>query len=156
MFVGEAPGKQENIEGKPFIGASGKLLQEQIGYLGNPKMSITNVVPLIPTENGQIRKPTQEEINYFKFMPEKAIDILKPKAIVLLGKSSAEAFGFAAGLKDAGDFLKDNFYFVPHPAYLLRQNQKGFEYYKKLKDFLLLVMLIQNVKQHIVCLQMGK
>jgi len=136
LFIGESPGFQENISGRPFVGASGKLLEKQIAFLGNPKHAITNAVPLIPLEDGKIRKPTTEEISYFKFMAEEMIGILKPKAIVLLGKSAAEAFGFSAGMRNAGKFLKDNFYFVPHPAYLLRNGLDGFSYYKELKGFL--------------------
>ena len=138
-FIGEALGKTENQLGKVFCGVSGKLLNEQINHIGLLKKDyvITNVLPFMPTDSdGKIRKPSNKEILDFSKLLKERLDILKPKAIVLLGKSAAEAFGFSVGLKEAGTFLANNFYFVPHPAYLLRNGLKGFNYYRELKEFL--------------------
>ena len=68
LFIGEAPGFSENQIGKPFVGRSGKLLEEWVNELKikNTEYAIINAVPIIPLgEEGKIRPPTQEEIDYF-------------------------------------------------------------------------------------------
>ena len=85
MIVGEAPGRTEDKIQKPFVGRAGKLLDSLLEtiQLDRSKVYITNVVNYRPEKN---RKPTPEEINEFKKLLFKHIEIIKPKCILLLGE----------------------------------------------------------------------
>jgi len=88
MFVGEAPGENEDIEGKPFVGAAGKLLTKLITEvlgLKREDVFITNVVKCRPPQN---RDPTEEEMTACSPYLRMQIDIIKPKLIVTLGRHS--------------------------------------------------------------------
>ncbi|QGR18662.1 uracil-DNA glycosylase [Stygiolobus azoricus] len=88
MFVGEAPGENEDIEGKPFVGAAGKLLTKLITEvlgLKREDVFITNIVKCRPPQN---RDPTEEEIIACSPYLRLQIDIIKPKLIVTLGRHS--------------------------------------------------------------------
>ena len=92
MMVGEGPGRNEDMEGKPFVGAGGKLLDELLSSVGlkREEVYVTNIVKCRPPDN---RKPFQDEIeictsNYL----EKQIQILKPKLICTLGATALEYF----------------------------------------------------------------
>lgn len=87
LFIGEAPGKQEDIAGKPFVGASGKFLNEMLESIGmsREEVYITNIVKYRPPKNRD-PKPTEKAA----FLPYliKQIDIIDPKLIVTLGRHS--------------------------------------------------------------------
>jgi len=89
MFIGEAPGKEEDLQGRPFVGAAGKFLRESIKNLGIPekKFYIANILKCCPPQN---RDPKPEEIAqcipYLNL--KKQIQIIKPKVICTLGKFS--------------------------------------------------------------------
>ena len=87
MLVGEAPGYNESITGKPFCGAAGKILDELLEYAGLKRedIFITNIVKLRPPNN---RNPTQEEIKSFAPFLDKQIEIINPKIICCLGNFS--------------------------------------------------------------------
>ena len=92
MLVGEGPGRNEDIQGEPFVGAGGKLLDSILSLTGlsRSQVFITNVVKCRPPEN---RKPFDEEIetctsNYL----EQQIELLKPKLICTLGATALEYF----------------------------------------------------------------
>lgn len=92
VFIGEGPGKNEDLQGKPFVGRGGKLLDEllQVAGLERNQVYITNIVKCRPPKN---RKPKPDEIvictsNYL----EKQLDILKPKIICTLGATALEDF----------------------------------------------------------------
>ena len=87
MLVGEAPGYNESITGKPFCGAAGKILDELLESSGLKRedIFITNVVKLRPPNN---RNPTQEEIKSFAPFLDKQIEIINPKIICCLGNFS--------------------------------------------------------------------
>lgn len=92
VFVGEGPGKNEDLQGKPFVGRGGKLLDEllQSAGLERNQVYITNIVKCRPPKN---RKPKPDEIgictsNYL----ENQLDILKPKIITTLGATALEYF----------------------------------------------------------------
>jgi len=141
MIIGEAPGRTEDKLQKPFAGRAGKLLDillESI-HLDRSKVYITNVVNYRPDKN---RKPTPEEINDFKKLLFKHIEIISPKCILLLGATAANAVlnhnGPLSQVRGKWKNIKIiNSYFdiltTFHPAFLLRQPAK-----KKiaLKDFL--------------------
>jgi DNA polymerase len=132
MIIGEAPGKDEDKLQKPFVGRAGKLLDDLLGRvsLDRTKVYITNVVNYRPDKN---RKPTLEEINEFKKLLFKHIEIIKPKCILLLGATAATAVlnheGPLSAVRGKWKSLKIiNSYFdiitTFHPAFLLRQSAK--------------------------------
>ncbi|MBA3733046.1 uracil-DNA glycosylase [Patescibacteria group bacterium] len=85
MFIGEAPGKNEAQKGKPFSGASGKVLNELLESinLNRDDVYITNIVKDRPPEN---RNPTKMEIELYAPFLNKQIEIIKPKVIATLGR----------------------------------------------------------------------
>lgn len=130
MFVGEAPGKNEALTGRPFCGAAGKTLDtllESIS-LDREDVYITNIVKDRPPEN---RDPTPEEIACYGGYLEKQIDIIKPKVIVSLGRyamnyildffnlsSQIEPISKAHGKKYAAVASYGDIFIIPqyHPA----------------------------------------
>lgn len=89
MFIGEAPGKNEAIQGRPFCGASGKFLDLLLDSIGLKRNSvyITNLVKDRPTDN---RDPSEDEINtYGKFLIEQ-IEVIEPEIIITLGRYSLD------------------------------------------------------------------
>ena len=132
MIVGEAPGRTEDKFQKPFVGRAGKLLDNLLKSinLDRSKVYITNVVNYRPDKN---RKPTPEEINQFKNLLFKHIEIIKPKRILLLGATAATAvlnhIGPLSKVRGQWKNIKIiNSYFdiltTFHPAFLLRQIAK--------------------------------
>jgi DNA polymerase len=84
MFIGESPGRTEDIQGRPFVGLAGKFLNKLFNSidLKRTKVFITGSVKCRPPKN---RVPTEEEIQACKPYLEKQIEIIKPKLIVILG-----------------------------------------------------------------------
>jgi uracil-DNA glycosylase family 4 len=91
MFVGEAPGKKEDESGKPFVGASGKFLDEMLASvnINRSDVYITNIVKYRPPNN---RDPLPEEKEAFWPYLLEQIVIMKPRIVVTLGRHSGEAF----------------------------------------------------------------
>jgi len=87
LFIGEAPGKKEALTGKPFCGASGKILDKFLERVGVDRslVYITNIVKDRPQEN---RDPTPEEIELYTPFLDRQIDIIQPKVIATLGRFS--------------------------------------------------------------------
>ncbi len=128
MFVGEAPGAQEDRQGRPFIGASGKFLGEMLGSIGlsREKVFITNIVKFRPPDN---RDPSKQEIKACLPYLIEQIHVIRPRLVVFLGRHSMNVFfpklkiseAHGVAIKDtvqAGDLeLKDQ-RFLPlyHPA----------------------------------------
>jgi uracil-DNA glycosylase family 4 len=85
MFIGEAPGEREAKSGRPFVGASGRLLDELLSTIGLKRADvyITNVVKDRPPEN---RDPTPEEIALYTPLLIKQIEIIQPRVIATLGR----------------------------------------------------------------------
>ncbi|MDD2531286.1 MAG: uracil-DNA glycosylase [Candidatus ainarchaeum sp.] len=140
LFIGEAPGFTENETGKPFVGRSGKLLEEWVRELNltQDDYAIMNVVPIIPlSQENKIRPPTPEEINYFLPQTMKMVNIINPKVIVLLGKSAARAFGKESmRVGERVNYEEKEMFFIYHPAYYLRNGRKGLEDLTNLKKIL--------------------
>jgi len=90
MIVGEGPGANEDLEGVPFIGKTGELLDKMLLSinLGRDNVYITNVVNYRPPEN---RNPTTEEIARYLPYLTKHIEIIDPKILILLGSSALNA-----------------------------------------------------------------
>lgn len=91
MFVGEAPGKNEDLQGEPFVGAAGKFLNEMLASIGLERKDIyiSNIVKYRPPDN---RDPTPEEIAEFKPYLIEQIEVIKPKLVVFLGRHSMNVF----------------------------------------------------------------
>lgn len=89
VFIGEAPGKNEDIEGKPFVGAAGRFLNEMLEMIGLKRgdVYISNIVKYRPPNN---RDPSPEEKAAFLPFLKQQLDIIKPKLIVTLGRHSME------------------------------------------------------------------
>jgi uracil-DNA glycosylase family 4 len=91
VFVGEAPGKNEDLQGAPFVGAAGKFLNEMLASIGLERSDIyiTNIVKYRPPDN---RDPTPEEIEAFKPYLQQQMEVIQPKLIVFLGRHSMNVF----------------------------------------------------------------
>jgi uracil-DNA glycosylase family 4 len=91
VFIGEAPGKNEDEQGLPFVGAAGKFLNEMLAAAGLERSDvyITNIVKYRPPNN---RDPQPEEKQAFWPYLAKQLEIIDPKAIVTLGRHSMEFF----------------------------------------------------------------
>ncbi len=90
MFVGEAPGRDEDIEGLPFVGRSGKLLDRMIAAIGldRSKAYIANVIPWRPPGN---RTPTPQETQICLPFIRRQIELVNPDVLVTLGNPSTQA-----------------------------------------------------------------
>lgn len=91
VFIGEAPGKNEDLQGKPFVGASGKFLDEMLEKAGLKRddVYITNIVKYRPPNN---RDPISSEKEVFWPYLLRQLEIINPKIIVTLGRHSAGYF----------------------------------------------------------------
>jgi len=91
VFIGEAPGRNEDQQGLPFVGAAGKFLNELLENAGLKRQDvyITNIVKYRPPDN---RDPTKEEKEAFWPYLVRQLDVIKPKLIVTLGRHSMEYF----------------------------------------------------------------
>lgn len=89
MFIGEAPGKNEAQTGRPFCGASGKVLDQLLDSISLKRedVYVTNIVKDRPTQN---RDPSLEEIEIYGPFLDRQIDIIKPKILATLGRFSME------------------------------------------------------------------
>lgn len=89
MLVGEAPGRDEDIEGLPFVGRSGRLLDRMLAAIGLDRNSayIANVIPWRPPGN---RTPTPHETEICRPFIERQIELVNPKVLVTLGGPSAK------------------------------------------------------------------
>jgi len=89
VFIGEAPGKNEAMTGRPFCGASGKILDELLSHIGIPReeVYITNILKDRPQEN---RDPRPEEIELYTPFLDRQLEIIKPKVIATLGRFSMD------------------------------------------------------------------
>jgi uracil-DNA glycosylase len=91
IFIGEAPGRNEDLAGRPFVGAAGKFLDQLLGIINTPraKVYITNIVKYRPPAN---RDPYPEEKAEFLPYLTEQIEIIRPKLIVTLGRHSLNCF----------------------------------------------------------------
>jgi DNA polymerase len=90
MFVGEAPGEQEDVQGRPFVGAAGKLLTELLQSIGlrRDDVYITNIVKCRPPNN---RPPRKDESAACRPYLDRQISLLRPKVICPMGNSAIHA-----------------------------------------------------------------
>jgi len=90
LFIGEAPGKSEDQQGLPFVGAAGKFLNEMLGLIGLERKDvyITNIVKYRPPNN---RDPQPTEKQAFLPFLQAQLDAIKPKLVVTLGRHSMDS-----------------------------------------------------------------
>jgi uracil-DNA glycosylase family 4 len=91
VFIGEAPGKSEDLQGLPFVGAAGKFLNEMLEMIGLKRKDIyiTNIVKYRPPNN---RDPLPEEKSAFLPYLESQLEVIQPKLVVTLGRHSLNCF----------------------------------------------------------------
>ena len=141
LIVGEAPGAQEDLEGKPYVGKSGKLLNELLIKAGidyDEDVYFCNVIKCRPPKN---RKPTAREINIHKPWLLQQIKLVDPKFIVLTGSTAMRTI---LEVKDPiskirGQWIKKSgreIMVIFHPSYLMRFPSKEINkpYHQTLKD----------------------
>ncbi|HHY14116.1 MAG TPA: uracil-DNA glycosylase [Thermoanaerobacterales bacterium] len=129
MLIGEAPGRDEDLMGKPFIGRAGQLLDRILNKLevDREKIYVTNIIKCRPPNN---RNPMEKEIKACKEIIDMEISIIDPKVIITLG-SPALNFIKNGGriIRDRGKWLtyQDGILVMPtfHPSYILRQRGKA-------------------------------
>lgn len=125
LFVGEAPGQEEDALGQPFVGSSGQLLNELLSEVGinREKVYITNAVKCAtPVEN---QKPGDREVKACSRYLKREIKVVKPNVICALGAVPMKALTGRTGitkLKNTILYTEDNIKVIPvfHPAYILR------------------------------------
>jgi len=124
MFVGEAPGRDEDVQGRPFVGKAGQLLTKIIEAMTFQRKAvyITNVVKCRPPGN---RNPQGMEIESCKRYLLAQIEMIKPKVIVTLGKVAADFFissplGMTALRGNFHEFHQIKVMPTFHPSYLIR------------------------------------
>lgn len=125
LFVGEGPGAEEDVQGEPFVGQAGKLLDNMLAALDlkrNHKVYIANAVKCRPPGN---RTPEAAEMAACRSYLERQIALIKPKVIVLLGKAAVHSVlhedkSLASMRGQRFDFQGIPTVVTYHPAYLLR------------------------------------
>jgi len=136
MFIGDAPGPEEEIAGEPFVGPSGQLLTRMIQAMGLKRedvylASILNWRPQLPTPDGQEqlenRPPTADEMRYCLPYLQAQIDLVNPDLLVALGSTAAQGLLGASSFKGLGEvrgkwhtFAGKPLMVTYHPSYILR------------------------------------
>jgi uracil-DNA glycosylase family 4 len=152
LFVGEAPGKNEDLQGKPFVGAAGKFLSEMLATINLKRedIYITNVVKYRPPNN---RDPLPEEIDACMPWLHEQIKIIQPKIIVTLGRHALEHFipgkmisqvhgqAFRRSFPDIGEQV---FFSLYHPAAAL---YNGSMRETLIKDFKKIPKVVEKIKE---------
>ena len=137
MFVGEAPGADEDVQGEPFVGRAGQLLTKIIEAIGLKRedVYIANVIKCRPPQN---RNPEQDEVETCEPFLFQQIDVIKPKVVVALGTFAARAL---LRTLDPISRLRGRVFeyrgakLIPtfHPAYLLRNPSSKREVWEDMK-----------------------
>ena len=129
MVIGEAPGREEDIAGKPFVGRAGQMLDRMFAAIGLARdadraenaIYITNILPWRPPQN---REPSPEEMAMMLPFVQRHVELVKPQVLVLMGNVSCQALLGRKGItRMRGNWVTAlNLPALPmfHPAYLLR------------------------------------
>lgn len=129
VFVGEGPGRDEDLQGEPFVGRAGQLLTRIVEAMGLKRQDvyICNVVKCRPPEN---RDPEPDEISACRPFLEKQLDVIKPKVIVALGNIAIQTLlntpARITELRGRFYWYREGIKVMPtyHPSYLLRNEGK--------------------------------
>lgn len=142
LFIGEAPGRNEDEQGRPFVGAAGKLLTKIIEAMGfeRGEVFIANVCKCRPPEN---RKPEPDEMAACLPFLRRQIETLRPRVIVAMGKTALEGL-FSNTVKQGITQLRghwrdyEGIAVMPtfHPSYLLRSPDKKRDVWEDMKSVL--------------------
>jgi uracil-DNA glycosylase len=133
MLVGEAPGREEDLKGLPFVGRAGKLLDKALLQAGLEKSEvfITSVVKCRPPEN---RKPKKEEINLCHPYLQAQMDLVHPRIVCLMGNTATQAVLGMQGVTNLrGQIQQGRFLITYHPAAVLRNRNLMEEFVSDLK-----------------------
>ena len=137
LFIGEAPGANEDLQGEPFVGRGGKLLDDMLAMIGldRTRIYITNSVKCRPPEN---RDPLGEEKDACRGYLRQQVRLMKPKIIVCLGRISAMELikpDFKISREHGQFFDRSGTLMMAlyHPAALLRDPRKKPETFEDLK-----------------------
>lgn len=137
MFIGEGPGADEDMQGFPFVGKAGQLMNKAFEGLGIKRedVYITNIVKCRPPQN---RIPDKAEAEACMNYLRNQVMLIKPKIIVLLGNTALKnILGDEYGItKSRGNWIeKKGIWYMPtfHPAALLRDNGKKIDFWRDLK-----------------------
>jgi DNA polymerase len=134
LIIGEAPGSEENKQGKPFVGSAGKLLDkilQSVGFDSEEEVFITNsVFRMPPGEAGKaFRKPTTAEIEYYRPYVFAIIHLIDPLIILLTGNVACQSILGQTGITTLhGKWIHlQDYWTMPifHPSYLLRNPARG-------------------------------
>ena len=147
IFVGEAPGRNEDLQGKPFVGTAGQILSEALEFAGfaREQVYITNVVKCRPPNN---RQPITEERDACRQYLSEELNIIKPKIVCILGNTAYSSLLDGSEItKNRGKLVYHNgqLYFVTvHPAAViynpgLRQVLKD--------DFIFLAQILDKLRK---------
>ena len=138
MFIGEGPGADEDIQGIPFVGKAGKLMNQAFHGIGIERddVYIANIVKCRPPMN---RNPEQDEITACLNYLRNQVMLVKPKIVVLLGNVALKTIlGKEYSIKASrGKWIeKKGIRYMPtfHPAALLRDETKKISFWKDLKE----------------------
>lgn len=131
MFVGEAPGRDEDRIGEPFVGRAGKFLSAVIRLMGftREQVYIANVLKCRPDADEGNRKPEPQEMEVCLPFLKEQIQIIRPKIIVALGATALEGLtGKADAISKVRGHVRDldGLPLIPtfHPAYVLRNSSR--------------------------------
>jgi uracil-DNA glycosylase len=137
MFVGEGPGRDEDLSGEPFVGRAGKLLTDMIKAMGLQRedVYIANIVKCRPPEN---RQPEHDEVEACSPFLMRQIDVIKPKVICTLGNTPTQTLlqttqGISKFRGEWFEFRNTKLLPTYHPAYLLRNPAAKTEVWKDLQ-----------------------
>jgi DNA polymerase len=143
MFIGEAPGRDEDLKGEPFVGRAGQLLTKILAAIGLKRKDvyITNILKCRPPNN---RDPQESEIRCCEHYLKKQIELIQPRFLCALGRISAQWLlrtGAPLSTLRTGEYYYEGIRVLPtyHPAALLRNpayKKPTWEDFKKLKAML--------------------
>ena len=134
LLIGEAPGPQENIKGKPFVGPAGQLLDKVLqsaDFDPEKDVYITNSVFRMPpgADGKAFRKPTNKEVEYYRPFVFEIIRLVDPLVILLTGNIATQSVLDKTGITTLRGqwFQADDRWLMPifHPSYLLRNPVRG-------------------------------
>jgi uracil-DNA glycosylase len=137
MFVGEGPGRDEDLSGEPFVGRAGKLLTDMIKAMGLQRedVYIANIVKCRPPEN---RQPEHDEVEACSPFLMRQIDVIRPQVICTLGNTPTQTLlqttqGISKFRGQWFDFRNTRLLPTYHPAYLLRNPAAKADVWKDLQ-----------------------
>jgi DNA polymerase len=149
VFIGEAPGRDEDIQGEPFVGRAGQLLDRMLDAieLDRQKIYIMNTIKCRPPNN---RDPKVDEVQSCNLWFEQQLNLLQPKMLCLLGRVAAQTvlendapLGSLRGRWH--DYNGIPVWVTYHPAYLLRSPQQK---HKSWHDFIVLSRRLRELTAH--------